>query len=163
MQLRHVTPQLFLLLFINFAQAQPSSSANPEENVAHPGAAVFQENCSSCHLAADAVGAGQIAPTLESLQTLRAASLEFAINEGVMYGQASVLSNEEKASIVDYLAAEEDDSWLLDRMCASGNRSVDLNQAVHLARFGVDAGSSRNMSREQAGLQTADMANLELR
>lgn len=163
MQLRHVTLQIFLLFFSNFAQAQPSAGDSVEDGSAHPGSLTFQENCSSCHLAADAVGAGEIAPTLESLQRMTAASLEFAINEGVMYGQASVLSNEEKASLVNYLAAEDDDSWLADTMCAPGNRFVDLNQAVHLARFGVDSGSSRNMSAEQAGLQTADMANLELR
>ncbi len=159
MQLRHVIPQFCLLLFVNCAQAQSSL----ENTSTHPGSIVFQENCSSCHLGEDAPSAGQIAPTIESLQTLTAASLEFAINEGVMYGQASVLSNEEKASIVEYLAAEEDDSWLADTMCAAGNRTVDLNDSVHLARFGVDAGSSRNMSREQAGLQISDMENLELR
>lgn len=159
MHLRLVVLQLLLLLFVNFAQAQSGT----DDSDFHPGAVVFEENCSACHAATDATGSNQIAPTLESLQTLTTASLEFAINEGVMYGQASVLSNEEKASIVDYLAAEEDDSWLAGTMCASGNRVVDLNQSVHLANFGVDTNSSRNMSREQAGLQTADMANLELR
>jgi len=159
MRLRHFTAQLFLVSTISFAQAQPDSQSTG----VHPGATVFQENCSACHLAADATSAGEIAPNLEYLQSLTAASLEFAINEGVMYGQASVLSNEEKASIVEYLAADEDDSWLADTMCAAQSRTVDLEQSVHLGRFGVDLASSRNMSREQAGLQTADMANLELR
>ncbi len=159
MLLRDLAPLLFLLCAISLAQAQPESSGDED----HPGAIIFQLNCSSCHLAADTVGTGQIAPTLESLQRLTAASLEFAINEGVMYGQASVLTNEEKAAIVDYLAAEVDDSWLADTMCAADNRTVDLKQPVHLSSFGVDANGSRNMSSRQAGLRTADMANLELR
>ena len=132
---------------------------NPE---IHPGALLFQENCSSCHMAADIAEPTQLAPTLESLQSLTAASLEFAINEGVMYGQASVLPNEEKALIVDYLAVEEDDSWLAATMCDAGNRAVDLNQSVYLAGVGVNTSSSRNMQAEQAGLSTSDLANLEL-
>ncbi len=157
MQLRHLTLQLILLLIFNSAQAQSSA------DVTHPGSAVFEKNCSACHFDEAAAGAGEIAPTIESLKTLTAASLEFAINEGVMYGQASVLSNEEKASIVEYLAAVQDDSWLANTMCAANDRAVDLDQSVYLSSFGVDASSSRNMTREQAGLKTEDMKNLELR
>ncbi|MEX0965144.1 MAG: PQQ-binding-like beta-propeller repeat protein [Pseudohongiellaceae bacterium] len=123
---------------------------------------MFEQNCSSCHLSEAEANAGQLAPTIETLQTLTAASLEFAINEGVMYGQASVLTNEQKAAIVNYLAAEVDDSWLADTMCAADNRTVDLNQPVHLGSFGVDANGTRNMSRQQAGIATEDMANLQL-
>lgn len=159
MRIRDLTYLVFLLCIVNLAQAQPASG----DDAPHPGAVVFQDNCSSCHLGEDAEAAGQVAPTRESLQMLTAASLEFAINEGVMYGQASVLSNEDKAAIVDYLAAEVDDSWLDATMCAVDNRRVDLSQPTHLASFGVDANGSRNMSSQQAGLQTADMANLELR
>jgi len=159
MRASNVVPLFFLALYANFALAQPDTDGSAQ----HPGALVFQQNCSSCHLGADSAAAGEIAPTIESLQRLTAASLEFAINEGVMYGQASVLSNAEKAAIVDYLAAEVDDSWLAETMCAEANRSVDLDQPAYLSRFGVDANSSRNMSSVQAGLQTEDMANLELR
>jgi len=79
-----------------------------------------------------------------------------------MYGQASVLSNEEKALIVDYLAAEEDDSWLAATMCDANQRQVDLNQPVYLSGLGVDSNSSRNMTAEAAGMSTDDFADLEL-
>lgn len=128
----------------------------------HPGRLLFQENCSGCHQPARAVDGGQIAPSIESLQTLSAAALEFAINEGVMYGQASVLSNAQKAQIVNYLAAEEDDSWLATTLCAADNRRVDLSQPAALAGVGVDVYSTRNMSAQAAGLATADFADLEL-
>lgn len=128
----------------------------------HPGAVVFEQNCSGCHLPAALANTDQAAPALEYLQTLSAATLEFALNEGVMYGQASVLSNEDKALVVDYLAVPEDDSWLANTMCAADNRTVDLQQPVWLAGVGVDSNGSRNMSSENAGLQTADFGNLEL-
>ncbi|MEZ5489664.1 MAG: PQQ-binding-like beta-propeller repeat protein [Gammaproteobacteria bacterium] len=139
---------------------QGSLAQSPTEE--HPGSVLFRENCSSCHLSADAITATQIAPTLDSLQTLTAASLEFAINEGVMYGQASVLSNEQKALIVDYLAAEEDDRWLADTLCESDNRQVDLDQPVYLAGVGANISSTRNLSAAQAGLTSAGLGNLEL-
>ena len=136
-----------------------SASAGGQE---HPGAQVFADNCSGCHVSAENIGDTEIAPSLESLQTLTAASLEFAINEGVMYGQASVLSNEQKAQIVDYLAVAEDDSWLQDTMCSESARTVDLKPAATLARVGVDYFSTRDMSAEQAGLSKSDFENLEL-
>ncbi len=129
---------------------------------AHPGAVVFQQNCSSCHLPAALATTDQAAPALEYLQTLPAATLEFALNEGVMYGQASVLSNAQKAAVVDFLAIPEDDSWLADTLCAPDNRHVDLQQPVWLSGVGVDSYGSRNMSSENAGLQTSDFKNLEL-
>ncbi len=148
-----------LLSIAGVAQAQTNSNGSE----IHPGAIVFQQNCSSCHVATSAADVGQLAPTLESLQTLTAPALEFAINEGAMYAQASVLSNQQKALIVDYLAVREDDAWLADTLCATNNRMVDLSQPVYLSAFGVDANSNRNMSSDNAGLDTSDMAKLELR
>ena len=154
----HSAILLSLLLPLSFTSAQTRNSVAAD----HPGQQVFEQNCSSCHVSAANSSDNQTIPTIESLQTLSAAALEFAINEGVMYGQASTLSNEQKAMIVDFLAAEEDDSWLAATMCDAGNRMIDLNQPTYLPGIGVDANSSRNMSVENAGLNTADMANLEL-
>lgn len=150
---------VFSMLLLGYPGA---ASAQNNQQADHPGRAVFQENCSSCHLSANTNNTDQLAPTLESLQTLSAAALEFAINEGVMYGQASVLSNTQKAQIVAYLAKPEDDSWLAATLCAEDNRVVDLNQPVYFGGVAVDANSSRNMSAANAGLRTEDFANLEL-
>lgn len=128
----------------------------------HPGEVIFEDNCGSCHLSEELVGDVATAPTLQSLMTLTAAALEFAINEGVMYGQASVLSNEQKAQIVDYLALEIDDSWLQATLCTVSKQQVDLDQSISLARYGVDYHSSRNMTATQAGIGKAEMAELEL-
>ena len=106
--------------------------------------------------------AAQIAPILEALQSLSAASLEFAINEGVMYGQASVLSNAQKSQVVAYLARETDDSWLQPTLCPAGATAVAPDGRISLARFGVDYLSTRHMSSTEAGLHKENFANLEL-
>lgn len=150
--------KLAILLIASVVYLQPVRAA--EET--HPGSVVFEQNCSGCHLPTALASSAQAAPALEYLQTLPAAALEFALNEGVMYAQASVLSNEDRAFVVDYLAVPVDDSWLADTMCAADNRRVDLQQPVWLAGVGVDSNGSRNMSAENAGLQTTDFSNLEL-
>jgi polyvinyl alcohol dehydrogenase (cytochrome) len=127
-----------------------------------PGQQVFQDYCSSCHVSEAETTATQIAPTLEALQSLSAASLEFAINEGVMYGQASVLSNAQKSQVVAYLARETDDSWLQPTLCPAGATAVAPDGRISLARFGVDYLSTRHMSSTEAGLHKEDFANLEL-
>lgn len=154
-------PAIALVLTILVA---PDVAAQPSNTpiAPHPGAAIFQQNCSACHQSDSGVTSEQGGPALEYLQTLSAATLEFAINEGVMYGQASVLSNQEKAFIVGYLAAPEDSSWVAATMCAEDNRNVDLQQPVYLAGVGVDRHSTRNMTATNAGLRTADFSNLEL-
>jgi polyvinyl alcohol dehydrogenase (cytochrome) len=151
---------LFFVASLTLLFSIPGVSWSQEQE--HPGAQVFAENCSACHQSAANIGDSEIAPSLESLQTLTAANIEFAVNEGVMYVQASVLSNREKSQIVDYLAAATDDSWLEATLCAEGVNTVDLTGDVALARLGVDYSSTRNMTAEQAGLAKSDFANLEL-
>lgn len=151
--------RLVLIAISLFVTSTPLAQS---QDARHPGDLLFQENCSSCHLPEEQIGDTSTVPSIQSLKTLTAAALEFAINEGVMYGQASVLSNDEKAQIVDYLAVEIDDSWLESTLCVESSRQVDLNQSVSLARYGVDFNSSRNMSATQAGISKADMNDLEL-
>ena len=127
-----------------------------------PGQQVFKDHCSSCHVSEAEASATQIAPSFEALKSMSAASLEFAINEGVMYGQASVLSNAQKSEVVAYLAREIDDSWLQPTLCTAGTTVLDLDGRVSLARFGVDYLSTRHMSSMEAGLNKEDFANLEV-
>lgn len=138
--------------------AQPST-VQAVDRESHPGAAEFQQHCSSCHENAEM----SAVPTLEYLKTLSAAALEFAINEGVMYGQAATLSNSQKALIVDYLAAEQDDSWLQALMCEERDRSVNLTADVSWSQHGVDSNNSRNLDAIVAALADLDASReLEL-
>ena len=63
---------LTALGLITAVQAQQPNAAED-----HPGAGVFRDYCSACHLEQGAIGPEQ-APPLRMLQTMDAASLEFA-------------------------------------------------------------------------------------
>ncbi len=56
-------------------------------------------------------------------------------------------------------ASEE---WIAATMCAADNRSVDLDQPISFTFTDADGNNTRHLSAEQAGLTTADLANLEL-
>ena len=50
----------------------------------HPGLIIYEQHCASCHSNAEVTRAH----SLEMLQTMSKATLEFALNEGIMYAQA---------------------------------------------------------------------------
>jgi polyvinyl alcohol dehydrogenase (cytochrome) len=124
----------------------------------HPGLIIYEQHCASCHSNAEVTRAH----SLEMLQTMSKATLEFALNEGIMYAQASTLAEAEKTAVIDFLAAEEDKQWLADMMCNSFSRHVDLDQPVHLANYGVDESNSRNLDSSIAGLNNSELSAMEL-
>ncbi|MGD2134396.1 MAG: PQQ-binding-like beta-propeller repeat protein, partial [Maricaulaceae bacterium] len=147
---------------VEVAASEPAPAAEPSADAAadaHPGQAVYQMYCATCH----DTGVER-APLLSTLQTLSAQSLRFALSEGgVMAAQASLLNEEELDQVVDYLANRDDGGdWVADMMCPADRRMVDLSEPPSLAVFGGDLRSTRNLSAEQAGLSRDDMANLEL-
>jgi polyvinyl alcohol dehydrogenase (cytochrome) len=60
-------------------------------------------------------------------------------------------------------AADEGiDDWVASTMCAQDNRAVDLSQPPSFTYTEADGNNARHLSAAQAGLNTADMPNLEL-
>ncbi len=59
-------------------------------------------------------------------------------------------------------AEDEIEPWVTATMCAAGDRSVDLSQAPSFTFTDSDGNNTRHLDAEQAGLTTADLANLEL-
>jgi len=138
------------------SSAQPRQAAfNPGE---HPGAGIFQDNCASCHGDPDIPRAH----SLQTLQTMSADDLQLALTEGLMAAQGAALSPTARTLLIDFLARDNDDSWVAAMFCDSADRQVDLDQPVYLSRFGIDENNSRYMSAEQAGLGKDDMGGLEL-
>jgi polyvinyl alcohol dehydrogenase (cytochrome) len=137
-----------------------STPARSAERPSHPGAEVYARHCAACHDQPDV----SRAPTLEAIQQLNAEALRLSLTQGVMQQQATDLSRRELAQVIDYLALKEAESdvWYAGMMCSGSNRSVDLEQPVILARVGADYQNTRRLSSEQAGLSSADLADLEL-
>ena len=128
------------------------------DDTAHPGRAVYERSCASCH---DHPGVTR-APSLDALRGMRYGTIHFALTEGKMQAQAASLSSTERASLIDYLVGRSvtDDSWETKMMC-SGAPHVATGAAT-VSSFGFDRHNDRDLSRRQAGLATADFRSLEL-
>ncbi len=141
--------------------APPGSDAGADaaDDAAHPGEAVYAMYCGACH-----DGGVDRAPLLPALQAMSEQSLRFALSEGgVMAQQAALLSEEELAQVVDYLADRDDGGdWVANMMCPADRRTVELGAVPAMAVFGGDLASTRNLSASRAGLTRADIRDLEL-
>jgi polyvinyl alcohol dehydrogenase (cytochrome) len=124
-----------------------------------PGKAVYDRACASCHDHPETR-----APALASLKGMRYGTAHFALTEGKMKAQGASLTPGELASILDFVVgrAAVDDSWVARMMCPADRRSINLDARATVAGFGFDTQNSRRLTRQQAGVATADMRNLEL-
>ena len=126
----------------------------------HPGKAVYEQNCASCHDHPEATRS----PALNALKAMRYQTILYALNEGKMKVQSSALSGTQRAAVIDYLAGREatSDEWLTAAMCSPERRKVNLDAPATVTGFGFDPKNHRRLTAAQTGLRTADMRNLEL-
>jgi polyvinyl alcohol dehydrogenase (cytochrome) len=124
-----------------------------------PGKAVYEKACASCHDHPETR-----APSFDTLKGMRYGSIHYSLTEGKMQVQGAPLSAAERASVIDYLIGRSvvDDSWVAKMMCAPDRRAVDLKVAATVSGFGFDLLNHRRLTREQAGLATNDMIELQL-
>ncbi|MCH7857686.1 MAG: c-type cytochrome, partial [Gemmatimonadetes bacterium] len=135
----------------------PGASAQADDS--HPGAAVYQSSCAVCH-----GGGNARAPRLGILQAMSADDLTYALSQGLMAAEGSALSAQDRATVIEYLAAPEvtHEAWIADIMCAADRRLVDLTGPAAMRTVGVEITATRMISAEASGLSKGDMENLEL-
>lgn len=137
-----------------------SASTPPASSNAHPGKAIYDRVCAACHNNPEATRS----PGLDALRKMRFSNINTALVDGKMKLQAASLSDAEKKTVAEYLAGPEqsNDDWIAKMMCPADRRAVDLSPAASVSGFGFDQHNQRHLTQAQAGLKTADFANLEL-
>jgi polyvinyl alcohol dehydrogenase (cytochrome) len=144
---------LAVLAMPGFAQSTPNAN--------HPGKAVFDKACASCH----AAPADVRTPTLVSLAAMPAGTLRDTMNEGgKMAPMAAGLSDAEKMQVVAYLTSGQSatvGTWTDTIMCPSDKRTVDVSKPVAIG-FGVDRNQTRSLTAAQSGLKLSQMKDLEI-
>jgi polyvinyl alcohol dehydrogenase (cytochrome) len=125
----------------------PSFAAGSE---AGPGEQVFNTNCAACHLGGD-----PRALPFETLGTLSRSTIEYALVEGKMAQQGSLLTAQQRKELLDWLAPKEtaDSHWLDAARCEDPAVSVDGEPRV--ARWGVDYANTRFQPRTTISKATA--------
>jgi polyvinyl alcohol dehydrogenase (cytochrome) len=129
---------------------------------AHPGRAHYERLCSSCHDKPDVSRAVPFA----QLRTMRLGNLFFAMTDGKMKAQAASLSERQRGELVDYIVGRQliDERWV-DAIRCTRKSASDRQKPAGVATvtgFGFTRDNHRRLTREQAGLATADMPELEL-
>ncbi len=126
----------------------------------HPGKAIYENACAVCH---DHPAASR-APGLDSLKAMRRDTIDHALTQGRMQAQASRLTSQERARLLDFLTGPEAvrDDWSATMACAPERGRMNLGASPTVAGFGFDARNHRRLSAAQAGLATADFRKLEL-
>jgi polyvinyl alcohol dehydrogenase (cytochrome) len=142
------------------AQGAQQTARAAAEQTPHPGKAVYEQSCGSCHNNPEATRA----PALNTLKAMRYQTILYALNEGKMKVQAAMLNGQQKAAVIDYLVGREatSDEWLTTAMCAPDRRTVKLDGLATVTGFGFDLRNHRHLTTAQTGLRTADLRNLEL-
>jgi len=155
---------LRLLLWLGAAMCLPVCAAaqNASAEVAHPGRAHYERLCSSCHDKPDVSRAVPFA----QLRNMRLGNLFFAMTDGKMKAQAASLTQRQRGELVDYIVGRQqiDERWIDAMRCVrpAGNRGRQPAAAATVTGFGFNHDNHRHLTREQAGLATADVPGLEL-
>ena len=130
----------------------------PDPN--HPGKKLYDKYCATCH---DHPVETKSVP-FATLRGMRHGTLHYALTQGKMKLQASPMKEAELGLLLDFIAGRQvlDESWIARMQCPAGRSKPDLAGAATVAHFGFGPGNHRQLSKEQAGLETADFKELEL-
>jgi polyvinyl alcohol dehydrogenase (cytochrome) len=137
----------------------PAPAGAPDVAPAHPGQALYQQHCAACH---DHPVETKSVP-FETLRGMRYVALHYTLTRGKMKLQASPMNEAQLGQLLDFVVGRQivDESWIARLQCPAGRRKPVLTAAPTVGHFGFDARNTRALTREQAGLSTEDLGNLE--
>ncbi|MBI1339876.1 PQQ-binding-like beta-propeller repeat protein [bacterium] len=148
-------------LALSACAPRPPAEVADAASEPHPGQAVFERACASCHDNPE----DSRAPATATLRQMRPMQIFDAMIAGRMRPQAAGLSPTELDQVASYLGVAEglDDAvWINAMACPADRAAPKLDGRVNVAGFGFDKSNARNLSAEQSGLTRDDMASLEL-
>ena len=137
------------------------ASETAEAGAAHPGEAVYQQWCSSCHDNGGQSGA----PSLAAIRTLNRATVKYALELGYMKIQAKDVPKEELAQLINWLPSAEgtNDDWIKAARCPTKIREVRLTNAPRVSTtYGVTNDGNRAQTAAETGLTRDQMKDLEV-
>jgi len=166
-----------------YSYAAPAPAPEQLGYAAHPGKAIYEQNCGVCHNNPDATKS----PALETLQRMRYQMIDYALTQGKMQTQGAALSTTQRTTLIEYLVGRPvaSDEWIADMKCPATSNQATSNQPasnqpasnqansnkrsapsrnapVTVGGFGFDLRNQRQLTRAQSGLATRDFARLEL-
>ena len=156
-----ISPILAAVVFMQLANAAPSSTAMPSDTVIEAsvdGLALYQEHCAACH-------DGQVprAPHMITFSTIGADTILNAMNNGVMRAQASALSATEREVLASFLAGEAMAPPKPILACADPLGELANGDAAAMQGWGGNAANHRHSDGALAGLDRNNVDQLGLK
>ena len=139
--------------------ASPVSAQTPPSS---PGQQVYERACASCHAAPPP---GSRASPVELLRKMSAPTLRTALTTGPMRGVGESLSPEELEGVVAYLASKTAPTTAdipSPPTCAKDRASIVIPGGFQTRGWGFDPENSRRIPTPDAGLNSKDLANLQV-
>jgi len=120
------------------------------------GQRLFDKHCASCH-----DNPAMHAPTREALSGFSKESIMIALEFGKMQPMAAQLHRQERFLIATYLAgsAPDTDGWIEQHRCTAPDASAATE---YVANWGLGTHNRRFLSSENAGIDRANVATLQL-
>lgn len=149
---------LFGLASVLPGLANAAPAAGEEDS--HPGKAVYEQVCATCHEA----GVPR-APSQKMLYFVSPQSIYRALTEGVMQPMATGLSNDQKIAVAEYLTGselvlgEKPDLW----QCEGEAARFDYDQPPKSTGWGMTRGNTREVASDVAGITRANVQDLKLK
>ena len=147
---------LLLASVVGFASPLETTSAGVENE---DGEKLYWNFCARCHEA----GVPK-APTRNMLAFMAPASMLLTLEEGLMQEQASPLSTPQKTAIVEFLTGRKPSEQANIDLpyCAADRAGVDRAAPPPYRGWGFADDNRREVSSEIAGINRANVGNLEL-
>src|SRR6188474_3588998 len=107
------------------ALVQPAARA--AEAAPHPGKALYERHCASCHDKPDVSRAVPFA----QLRNMRLGNLFFAMTDGKMKAQAAALNEQQRGELVDFIVGRQqvDERWIDAMRCPAPGSSKSVASA----------------------------------
>lgn len=146
------------LLISTAVLAQPGGS--PPAPAAAEGEAVYNQYCATCH----AAPADLRTPPRAALGTFTPNSIYYALTQGLMAPQGSVLSDAQKLQVAQYLTGRPYVATRLERLtqCAAPLTSLDLQAATNWNGWANGERSARHQPASGTSINAGNIGSLQL-
>lgn len=150
-----------ILLSTPTAAANNDISGSPDPKANVQGKALYNQHCASCH--DNGVAKAPDRPMLNFLST---SAIHQTLTQGVMRAQASVLSDEQKILVAEYLTQRKlstESPHPQAPRCTKDAKQLDWSQPMSAANWGLTWGNTREVTEAAAGITAGDVPNLKLK